>query len=141
MSRTLSRRELLRAGAASAALGATALAADSLTGRALGAVSHGHHGAKLSDVEHIIVLMQENRSFDSYFGLYPGVRGYRDTKNAKSFKQKGYSGTGNVDGRLLPFHLEGKKPVGQCLPDPTHDWEPQHQSWNNGKNDRFYEIH
>ena len=142
MSRSLSRRELLRAGAASAALGASTLAAESLTGRALGATAaKTKPGARLSDVEHIIVLMQENRSFDSYFGLYPGVRGFADKKNAKSFKQKGYNGPGNVDGRLLPFHLEGKKPVGQCLPDPTHDWEPQHQSWNNGKNDRFYEIH
>ena len=34
--------------------------------------------ASLSDVEHIVILMQENRSFDHYFGAYPGVRGFRD---------------------------------------------------------------
>src|SRR6202046_4620669 len=30
----------------------------------------------LKDVEHIVVLMQENRSFDHYFGVMRGVRGY-----------------------------------------------------------------
>lgn len=29
----------------------------------------------LQDVEHIVVLMQENRSFDHYFGALKGVRG------------------------------------------------------------------
>ncbi len=32
----------------------------------------------LDDVEHIVVLMQENRSFDHYFGTMRGVRGYGD---------------------------------------------------------------
>ena len=26
-------------------------------------------------IQHVIVIMQENRSFDSYFGTYPGVEG------------------------------------------------------------------
>src|SRR6476620_6583538 len=32
----------------------------------------------LDDVEHVVVLMQENRSFDHYFGKMKGVRGYGD---------------------------------------------------------------
>ena len=32
----------------------------------------------LRDVEHIVVLMQENRSFDHYFGTMRGVRGFGD---------------------------------------------------------------
>src|SRR6202044_179445 len=32
----------------------------------------------LKDVEHIVVLMQENRSFDHYFGVLRGVRGFGD---------------------------------------------------------------
>src|SRR4051794_40862073 len=140
MTPDLTRRDLLRAGATSAALGASALASESLAARAL-AAAKPKPGAKLSDIEHVIVLMQENRSFDSYFGLFPGVRGFGDKVNAGAFRQSGYSGPGSNGGKLLPFHLQGKKPVGQCLPDPTHNWEPQHQSWNNGKNDRFYEIH
>ncbi|WP_266172209.1 phosphocholine-specific phospholipase C [Dyella subtropica] len=36
----------------------------------------------LADIEHVIVFMQENRSFDHYFGLLPGVRGYGDPRPA-----------------------------------------------------------
>ena len=32
----------------------------------------------LADIEHFVILMQENRSFDHYFGMRPGVRGYAD---------------------------------------------------------------
>src|SRR5947209_15144137 len=32
----------------------------------------------LRDVEHIVVLTQENRSFDQYFGVMRGVRGFGD---------------------------------------------------------------
>ena len=32
----------------------------------------------IGDVAHIVVLMQENRSFDHYFGTMPGVRGFGD---------------------------------------------------------------
>ena len=35
-------------------------------------------GSDLGAVEHVVFLMQENRSFDHYFGTYPGVRGFDD---------------------------------------------------------------
>src|ERR1019366_3010674 len=44
----------------------------------------------------------------------------------------------------LPFPLDERKPIGQCLGNisqPNHDWAPQHLSWNHGRNDRFYEVH
>ena len=96
---------------------------------------------KLGDIEHIVILMQENRSFDQYFGTFPNVRGFDDQRNRSSFRQPGYDGPGSRNGHLLPFHFNAKRPRGQCVFDPTHDWQPQHQSWNNGANDRFYEVH
>ena len=36
--------------------------------------------APIKDVEHIVVLMQENRSFDHYFGTLRGVRGFGDPR-------------------------------------------------------------
>jgi phospholipase C len=137
----LTRRDLLRAGAATAALGASAAASESLAGRALGAAAAAKCPSSLRDIEHIVILMQENRSFDHYFGTFPGVRGFDDRRNRKAFQQIGYDGPGAVNGRLLPFHLNGRQPIGQCVADPTHNWEPQHQSWNGGKNNRFYQIH
>jgi phospholipase C len=32
----------------------------------------------IRDIEHVVVLMQENRSFDHYFGSLRGVRGFGD---------------------------------------------------------------
>lgn len=32
----------------------------------------------LADVEHVVLLMRENRSFDDYFGTLSGVRGFAD---------------------------------------------------------------
>src|SRR6185312_17533998 len=76
----------------------------------------------LKDIEHVVILIQENRSFDHYFGTLSGVRGFGDKNGRKHFFQREPSGK-----TLHPFHL----PKG-CLPDLTHDWGPQHKSWNGG---------
>lgn len=34
----------------------------------------------IRDVEHVVIMMQENRSFDHYFGTYNGVRGFTDPR-------------------------------------------------------------
>ena len=87
--------------------------------------------ATLKDIEHVIVLIQENRSFDHYFGTLSGVRGFNDKKGRAAFTQKG------TDGKTLrPFHLPE-----DCLPDLTHDWVPQHQSWAGGHMSGFLAAH
>jgi phospholipase C len=60
----------------SAALSATFPASIS---RALAIPANNRTGA-IADVEHIVILMQENRSFDHYFGTLRGVRGYGDPR-------------------------------------------------------------
>jgi phospholipase C len=37
--------------------------------------SHAHPVAGIHKIRHVVVIMQENRSFDSYFGTYPGADG------------------------------------------------------------------
>jgi phospholipase C len=98
----------------------------------------------LSDIEHVVLLMQENRSFDHYFGTLSGVRGFDDPSPA--FRQQGYApGVGPVpDGYLNPFRLNtthGATLDGEVINDPTHDWGPQHQSWNNGAMDQWVTTH
>ena len=64
--------------------------------------------APLSDIEHVVFLMMENRSFDHYFGTFPGVRGFNDPKALPGvFKQKGFTpGVGpDKNGYVRPFHL------------------------------------
>ena len=139
----LSRRELLRSGLA---VGASALTYEAL-GEGLPAAAAPRPrgcGARLRDIEHIVVLIQENRSFDEFFGAFPGVRGFDDHRNRQAFAQAGYSGRGSRNGRLLPFRMDGRKAIGQCFGNedfPTHAWAPQHASWNHGRNDAFYKAH
>ncbi|MCH6043829.1 hypothetical protein MMA53_24770, partial [Salmonella enterica] len=42
------------------------------------AVAPDRKTGTLNDVRHVVILMQENRSFDHYFGALPGVRGFAD---------------------------------------------------------------
>src|SRR3954447_4474974 len=86
----MTRRDLMKivAGAGSAA------ALNSLAGpvieRAFAADPCGT--GSLSDIEHFVFLMQENRSFDHYFGTLSGVRGFDDPGALPGvFKQKGYN--------------------------------------------------
>ena len=55
-----------------AAAGATLMPA---IARALGIDADVRTGT-IADVEHVVILMQENRSFDHYFGAMKGVRGF-----------------------------------------------------------------
>jgi phospholipase C len=112
-------------------LGAAGLAfsgLDALLGAAAEAApAHG----TLADIDHVVILMQENRSFDHYFGTYSGVRGFGDKVNRQAFHQR--DGAGKT---IHPFRL-----TSQCLPDITHDWAPQHHAVNHGRMDRFVIAH
>jgi len=137
MSDGLTRRDLLRTGAA-AGIGAAAsgLALDPVIERAL---AHTQRAGRLSDIEHVVILIQENRSFDHYFGTYPGVRGFADRHGRSAFTQRGYTKPGH-GGRLLPFHLDTHGQP-QCTQDITHEWGAQHRSWDHGRMDRFVKEH
>ncbi|HEX2816583.1 MAG TPA: alkaline phosphatase family protein, partial [Phenylobacterium sp.] len=63
--------------AAGAALGAAALPPG--VAKALALPANRVTGT-IRDVEHVVILMQENRSFDHYFGTMRGVRGYGDPR-------------------------------------------------------------
>jgi phospholipase C len=132
----ITRRQLLQAGAGA---GVTALMADPLLNMALGKKLPA---GKLTDIEHVVILVQENRSFDHYFGMLPGVRGYGDKSVPQSrFEQAGYEEPG-FGGVLLPYHAPSSMGAGRlCFPDITHSWVPQHESWNNEAMDAFMIAH
>jgi phospholipase C len=95
--------------------------------------------APLSDIKHVVVLMQENRSFDHYFGTMPGVRGFADPSVPSSrFYQTDAQNPSNY---LLPFHADTQSTSAQNLPSNSHSWGPQHDSWDNGKMDGFVTAH
>lgn len=135
--RGFSRRELLRFFGAT---GAAGLASSLIQGCGMrsGQISTPAPSAcaKLTDIEHVVILIQENRSFDHYFGSYRGVRGF--SEQSAAFSQPDSANTSDPPiGELLPFHLDTKTTNAACTPDITHDWVPQHQSWDNGAMDGF----
>jgi phospholipase C len=133
----VSRRQLLT--------GATALAAAVVLPlnlrRALDqSLAHPDGRARLSDIKHIVILMQENRSFDHYYGTMPGVRGFSDptaitlsTGNPVFYQPDPF----HAQGYLLPFHYDTKSTSAQATPGTDHSWPTQHQAWNNGAMDHW----
>lgn len=94
----------------------------------------------LEDVEHIVVLMQENRSFDHYFGHLSGVRGVADRHPVRSpdgtpvwsqWRKK------PEEGRIMPFQLRTHVSSAQCVLDLDHNWQPTHAAINAGWNDQW----
>ncbi len=92
----------------------------------------------LQDVEHVVVLMQENRSFDHYFGTLRGVRGFGDPRPAAlpsgktAFHQADSSGH-----ETLPFRPDADNLGLQFIQDLDHSWSGTHQAWNGGNYDRW----
>src|SRR5690242_5634 len=81
---------------------AAATTLPSSIGRAL-AIPANDRTRSIEDVEHIVILMQENRSFDHYFGTLRGVRGFSDPRavilpSGKSVWHQPYG-----SGEVLPF--------------------------------------
>lgn len=104
--------------------------------RALAVPAHLRTGT-IDDVEHVVFLMQENRSFDHYFGSLRGVRGFGDPRPAllPSGKSVWHQPSGN--GFVLPFHPTAPDLGMQFLLDTPHNWPDTHAAWNGGKYDQW----
>ena len=120
----------------------TAVAAAS--GFAPAPASRAAVAGRLADIDHIIVLMKENRSFDHYFGSLRGVRGFDDPRALQM--EDGHSvfhqpDSVHPDGYVLPFRLDTSRTAAQALHELSHNWDPQHAAWNGGAMDRWLTTH
>jgi phospholipase C len=84
-------------------------------------------------ISHIIVIVQENRSFENFFAGFPGA-------NAPMFGCASGTGTGTSTGcppgdTQVPLHQ-----ISFVGPDLRHDWDSSIVSWNNGKMDGFWKF-
>jgi phospholipase C len=138
----VSRRRLIGSGAAVAGMAAAALALPPNVRTALASPRPGN--GRLSDIKHVVMLMQENRSFDHYYGTLSGVRGFSDahamrlSSHRPVFFQPDPS---NPDGYLLPYRLNSKITAAQAIPPMSHEWAVQHQAWNGGAMDNWVPAH
>ncbi|MGN6421907.1 MAG: phosphocholine-specific phospholipase C [Asticcacaulis sp.] len=99
----------------------------------------------LMDVEHIVILTQENRSFDHYFGSLNGVRGFGDrfpiplpdAPNRKS-KTVWTQPDKFSDATLLPFHVDTQANFKYMRLEGTpHTWSDAQDAWNDGRLDAW----
>jgi phospholipase C len=146
------RRRFLRAAGTTVAASVTAQTVPAAIVRALATPAHRATGT-IADVGHVVILMQENRSFDHYFGSLRGVRGFADPRvltlangapvwqqpNAKVHTPK-YNARGVADDApyILPFHLDTAA-SGDHQDGTDHGWSSGHQAWNLGRYDQWVE--
>jgi phospholipase C len=90
----------------------------------------------IKDVEHIVVLMQENRSFDHYFGSLRGVRGFGDPHPV--LQPNGQSAWNQAG--VLPFHPTAPDLGLQFIADLAHDWDSTHAALDGGAYDQWVEA-
>lgn len=138
----LTRRQFLKGSTAVA--GATLLYPQIV--RALSLPARVQHRS-IEDVEHVVILMQENRSFDHYFGTMPGVRGFSDPYPAPARPLASYPER-NVFTQLnsqhqgpeliTPFPLNTQQNFAHMRVEGTpHAWPDAQYAWDNGRMDQW----
>jgi len=132
------RREFLRVLATTAGASATLAAFPPAIRKALAIPAKRVKGT-LEDVEHIVILMQENRSFDHYFGVRAGVRGFGDrfpipVPNAPGVQNKTvWSQVNAASGVVAPFRLNTNEHFEYMRVEGTpHTWPDAQHAWSDG---------
>ncbi len=98
-------------------------------------------GTTFEDAEHIVFLMQENRSFDHCFGTLQGVRGFNDPRcislpgNDPVWLQSNEQGQ-----KFVPFRLNIKDTQATWMGGLPHSWENQVDARNDGKYNKWLEA-
>jgi phospholipase C len=126
----LKRRDLLAAGAVASA------GSFGVIQRALAAPAHNAAGS-IMDVEHVVILMQENRSFDHYFGCLKGVRGFGDPRPIAlpSGDPVWFQPTvPGADTHVLPFRLDSRSTSAEVMESLDHSWKGSHDAWKRHDN-------
>jgi phospholipase C len=91
----------------------------------------------IKDIEHVVILTQENRSFDQYFGALRGVRGFGDPRAVKLPSGKSVWHQPNGAGEVLPFRPNVSNLGLQFVEDVAHGWNDSHAAWNDGHYDQW----
>ncbi|MGI0090790.1 MAG: phospholipase C [Nitrososphaerales archaeon] len=92
-----------------------------------GSSSVSRIGSFASPIKNIVIVLQENHTFDNYFGTYLGAEGI----TGKTICLPRSSGASNTN-CVSPFHDSSVTPV-----DMNHNWNTAHSDYDNGKMDGF----
>jgi phospholipase C len=131
-----SRRDFLRKAALLAAGGGLAGALPASIQKAL--AIDPPPGSTYLDAEHVVILMQENRSFDHCYGSLRGVRGFNDPRAITLPNGNPVWLQSNADGETYaPFRLNLQETKATWMGSLPHSWVDQVQARNDGKHDRW----
>jgi len=98
-------------------------------------------GSTYLDAEHVVFLMQENRSFDHCFGSLQGVRGFNDPRAIDLPGGRPVWLQANAKGEVFaPFRLDMNKTCNTWLGCLPHNWGDQVDARNHGKYDRWLQV-
>jgi phospholipase C len=95
-------------------------------------------GSSYLDAEHIVILMQENRSFDHAYGTLRGVRGFNDPRAVTLPNENPVWLQSNAKGETYaPFRLDMKNTKATWLGSLPHGWRDQLEARNHGNHDQW----
>lgn len=98
-------------------------------------------GTTYLDAEHVVILMQENRSFDHTYGSLQGVRGFNDPRAfTLPNKNKIWLQTNKVGETYAPFRLNIKDTKATWMHSLPHSWENQVDARNGGNMDKWLDA-
>ena len=99
------------------------------------------NGSTYLDAEHIVFLMQENRSFDHTYGTLQGVRGFNDPRAIRQpNKNLVWLQTNKGGETYAPFRLDIKDTKITWMGSLPHSWTNQVDARNNGKYNRWLDV-
>ncbi|MFD4838279.1 phosphocholine-specific phospholipase C [Achromobacter sp. NPDC058515] len=126
------KRRFLRNAAASAA-GLTAVSMFPPAIRRALAIPANNRTGTINDVEHVVILMQENRSFDMYFGTYRGARGFGDRFTIPLPENRSVWEQSNGTRIVMPYHLDSTQGNAQRVAGTPHDYVDAQMAWDGGR--------
>lgn len=133
------RREFFRRAAALS--GGAGLAGVLLTSIQKASAIDPPQGSTYLDAEHVVILMQENRSFDHCFGTLRGVRGFNDPRAVTLPDRNPVWLQTNAGGETYaPFRLNIKDTKITWLGGLPHSWRDQQDARNHGDHDRWLDA-
>jgi phospholipase C len=98
-------------------------------------------GSTFMDAEHIVFLMQENRSFDHMFGKLKGVRGFNDPRTfAQPDGNKVWLQKDDKGNTYAPFHIDINKTKITWQGGLAHSWNDQLAARNHGHYDQWVPV-
>ncbi|MFT0735339.1 phosphocholine-specific phospholipase C [Ralstonia wenshanensis] len=132
-----SRRNFLKM-ASTGAISAAALAAFPPSIRRALAIPANNATGTMRDVEHVVILMQENRSFDNYFGTLQGVRGFGDRfpiplAGGLNVWQQTYVPSSGPSRTVLPYYLDSSAGNAQRVSGTPHSYPDAQNAWDLGR--------